>query len=298
MSKGMQWFRKKASKTDPGWQSQRSDEDSQSGLQSLTSTPYMLPKDFREMSRLDFQHYFMRQVMSGNYLAPLSQPRAVLDVACGTGRWMHEMALQFPQAQVVGVDVTLLSNEDFQKFPPNCSFRQCDILRGLPFAEQTFDFCHQRFLIFAVPFTSWPAILQEQIRITRSKGWIELTDSDLQFHNPGPETVKALQWISLACEQRGMDVRIGRKLGALIQTAGLMNVTVRRFSIPIGTWGGRIGDILAKNFSGALTTLKPLVTTLAHVSEEEFGRAADTWLKECNVYQTSCDFYVVFGQRP
>jgi tRNA G46 methylase TrmB len=66
----------------------------------------MLPSDDAEINRLDFQHYMLRYALRGNYLAPLTRPRGILDVGSGTGRWAMEMAAQYPEASVVGVDIT------------------------------------------------------------------------------------------------------------------------------------------------------------------------------------------------
>ncbi len=49
--------------------------------------PYVLPRDLEEMNRLDFQHYVLRQAFKGNFLAPVENPVAILDVGTGTGRW-------------------------------------------------------------------------------------------------------------------------------------------------------------------------------------------------------------------
>ncbi|HVB59579.1 MAG TPA: hypothetical protein VNE61_00170, partial [Ktedonobacteraceae bacterium] len=64
----------------------------------------MLPGSRQEIDRLDLQHYLLRYVLKGNYLAPIAQPARILDVGCGTGCWISEMALEFPQAELVGVD--------------------------------------------------------------------------------------------------------------------------------------------------------------------------------------------------
>src|SRR6266851_3835419 len=70
------------------------------GRRHVTGIPYALPKDLQEISRLDFQHYIYRNVLRGNFLVPLTDPTAILDVAAGTGIWGKEMAQQFPQARV------------------------------------------------------------------------------------------------------------------------------------------------------------------------------------------------------
>src|SRR5262245_38739441 len=66
------------------------------GRMRTVGLPYTLPHDVEEVNRLDFQHYMLRYAFQGIYAAPLKQPRDILDVGTGTGRWALEMAQYFP----------------------------------------------------------------------------------------------------------------------------------------------------------------------------------------------------------
>jgi hypothetical protein len=57
---------------------------------------------------LDFQHYIDRKSLGTNHVAPLDRPTRILHVIEGTVRWVVEMAVEFPDAQVVGLHVTPL----------------------------------------------------------------------------------------------------------------------------------------------------------------------------------------------
>src|SRR5579872_7331430 len=70
----------------------------------ISGAPYTLPDDRQEIGHIDLSHYLLRYVLKGNYLAPIVQPARILDIGCGSGRWLSEMALEFPQADLVGVD--------------------------------------------------------------------------------------------------------------------------------------------------------------------------------------------------
>src|SRR5579884_2987883 len=67
-----------------------------SGRRYRNDMPYLLPKDIQEVNRLDFQHFLLRQVLKGHYVAPVDTADKILDVACGTGRWMLDMGQEFP----------------------------------------------------------------------------------------------------------------------------------------------------------------------------------------------------------
>lgn len=60
--------------------------------------------------------------LHGNYAAPIGSPSSILDVGTGTGRWAREMAITFPNANVVGVDVNLSPDD-------GASSRRTDDLR-------------------------------------------------------------------------------------------------------------------------------------------------------------------------
>ncbi len=84
---------------------------------------YHMPNDQTEMERLDAQYEITKILLDGRlYLAPLSHehpPRKILDIATGTGRWAIEMADEFPEAQVIGTD---LSPIQASFVPPNLRF--------------------------------------------------------------------------------------------------------------------------------------------------------------------------------
>src|SRR5579871_6092935 len=142
----------------------------------LPDAPYLLPKDQQEDQRLHFQHYALHHAFGNHYLAPLSpQTRTILDVGCGTGIWAIDMAHQFPQAQIVGIDITLTSLPAV--LPETCVFCRADVLQGLPFADQQFSFTHQRLMVLAIPAGQWSPLVRELVRVTRAQGWLELLEA-------------------------------------------------------------------------------------------------------------------------
>ena len=156
------------------------------GRRRLSQVPYLLPKDTLETNRLDFQHYLLRSVLHGDYVAPVRpDSTAILDVGCGTGRWVIEMARAFPGAQVVGVDIDQ-PTQSAQSIPLNARFVQANLLKGLPFANRSFDLVHQRLLGLAIPAAHWPGVVRELVRVTWPGRYVELLESGDVFLHAGP----------------------------------------------------------------------------------------------------------------
>lgn len=109
------------------------------------------------------------------------------------GIWPAEMARLFPQAHIVGVDISAAS----LGYPcsSSCTFCLADVLKGLPFPEQQFEYVHQRLLVAAIPAVNWPAVIRELIRVTRPGGWVELLEMGVTLQHAGPETTRLLTWM-------------------------------------------------------------------------------------------------------
>lgn len=65
----------------------------------------------------------------------------VVDVGAGSGRWVVEVAEQFPFAHVYGID---LSPIEPTNAPVNAEFIVMDLTKGLEFDDRSTDFVHSR----------------------------------------------------------------------------------------------------------------------------------------------------------
>jgi tRNA G46 methylase TrmB len=74
-------------------------------------SPYTLPNDEQEAQRLDRQHkQFVATLHDSLYRVPLKKEdmKEVLDLGTGTGIWATDFAENFPEARVVGVDISAI----------------------------------------------------------------------------------------------------------------------------------------------------------------------------------------------
>ncbi len=267
------------------------------GRRHRVDTPYLLPQDGQEISRLDFQHYALRAALGGDYMAPLEAAtlRTILDVGCGTGRWARERAEEFPQALVTGLDIE--SHLPDILLPTNFRFVQANILMGLSFPDASFDFVHQRLLVGAIPAQQWPLILQELARVTRSHGWVEVLESGTIYHNAGPATKQFQAWWQAGEKALGFNLALMPQLDQMMRHTGLMNVHMETLELPLGKWGGRAGEMLAVDLHAVFTSFRAVYVSRLGVPAGLFERTLAALPEEWERHQTRYEFYIVYRQK-
>ncbi len=306
----MHWFRRRSSRKvttslAPTTPNQRSMFAWLGGRRVIADAPYMLPTDFSEVNRLDFQHFMLRFALRGNYIAPLQNPLAILDVGCGTGRWALEMAERWPEANVVGVDLTppqvdaqsRIGHTQPDRRPENYTFVIGNVLQGLPFADNTFDFVHQRLLYAAIPRPQWPEVIAELYRVAKPGGWVELVEGSLGAHTDGPAMQQLAQWIIAATSRRDIDMRISPHLPGYLRDAGFRDVRVREEYLPIGKHHGHLGQMVETDLLGVVSGLRGPIVAAGLTDLETYNATVAAWQKEIPLYHSSWPIYVIDGQK-
>jgi SAM-dependent methyltransferase len=263
---------------------------------SSDEVPYLLPRHPGEIDRLDIQHYALREMLGANYVAPVDAPRRVLDVGCGTGQWGFELCVQFPDALVIGLDVVAGKPEQ----PPRYQWVKGNMLLGLPFAPDQFDFVHQRLLVAGIPVASWPAVVADMVRVTRPGGWVELVEPPLRVEQGGPATQRLLDLTSGMSASLGLDTTsvVFDSLDDYLRQAGLTNVVRQLLSVPIGRWGGAVGCLLTTDLRSGFTRLCEVMQARSNLTADEgrdlLLRAQEEWEHG----RMSWTFAIAFGQKP
>ncbi len=139
-----------------------------------------------EMARLLDQDRLYTRGMGG-FLSERSNDltgfKHILDIGCGPGGWVQEIAFLYPEIEVEGIDISeqMIAYAQMQakvQGLQNAHFRVMDMARPLDFADQCFDLVNGRLIAF-LPTTAWPGFMGECVRITRRGGIIRLTETEL-----------------------------------------------------------------------------------------------------------------------
>jgi SAM-dependent methyltransferase len=258
---------------------------------------YLFPSHPSEIDRLDVQHYALRETLGVNYLAPVGQPGSVLDVGCGTGQWGFELGEEFPEAAVVGLDLVPSKAGS----PPNYRFVKANVLQGLPFASESFDFVHQRLMLAsAVPVSSWGDLLADLARVMRPGGWIELVEGIAEIDSGGPATRRLTELTQRLRRSLGLDTTgiVVHSLDSQLRREGMVRVQRRDVQLPIGEWGGPVGALMASDFRAAYARLDTVFESRFDLTSEEYRGLIGTAQAELDEYQSTGVVVAAFGQKP
>jgi SAM-dependent methyltransferase len=107
---------------------------------------YVCPNDERELERLEVYHHIFMLILGGAlHTAPLNDPELILDVGAGTGTWCIEMNEKYPDANIIGID---LSHIEYSL--PNCTFEVDDAENDWLWPQNHFDYIHFRCMVGAI----------------------------------------------------------------------------------------------------------------------------------------------------
>jgi len=198
------------------------------------------PNDATQNEQLDINHHLLTLALDNKlYLAPLEKPAKVLDIGTGTGIWAIDFADEFPECQVIGLDLSPIQPS---WVPPNCKFELDDASKTLTYPDNTFDYVHIRYMLGC--FKDWDAVYREAYRVLKPGGWIEHMDCSAGVYSDDgsiPQDSPFKTWKDLFHE-------VGLKMGQTFEvvdddryvgwmkSAGFANVENRLIKTPVGSW--------------------------------------------------------------
>ncbi|KIX97333.1 uncharacterized protein Z520_06785 [Fonsecaea multimorphosa CBS 102226] len=200
---------------------------------------YWGPNDDAQNDQLDIAHHIFFLLFDNKlFQAPIgSSPQEVLDVGTGTGIWAIDFADQFPSAIVTGTDLSPIQPD---WVAPNCRFVIEDCTGEWSFAPNRFDYIHVRCLFGSV--ADWPTFYQEVYAHLKPGGWFEQVEYSVDWiadDDSIPEGHifrKSSALYIEAGEKNGKTFRILDLQKDYVQKAGLINVTEKRYKMPLGPW--------------------------------------------------------------
>lgn len=284
--------------------------------QSSPGSHFFLPCDDEEADRLVIMHFLIKYAFNGNVVAPVIQnlrvkleenkayrPK-VLDVGCGPGTWVLEMATEFPNSDFHGIDLRTMFPSTIK--PQNTQFLQHDFFKNLPYPNESFEFVRMRSMLGFITQTQLTHLLSEIQRVLKPSGYIELLDVEYQIYRPGPICEAVLnRQLQSTMHKKGIDFLASHHLSTLLMSrpadGGFIDVHQHKVSIPIG-WGGQLGEVHAQNLSNLLQSMHPSIKK--DIAFNNKGQTIDIdalipkAIEECKATQSHMNWFVCYGQKP
>lgn len=234
-----------------------------------------------ETARLIHQHELITRFMGGLLPEGIngSNIKQVLDLACGPGGWVLDLAHAHPETLVTGIDISKTmvcyarASARVQGLE-NARFTIMDILEPLDFPDGTFDLVHARLLVTILPKEAWSQVIQQCMRVLRPGGILCLAESDMPLTNsPACEklTELCLRAMHLADYHAAPDKKylsITSLLGDFLYSVGCQQVQHHAHFLNYspgteGYWS------MFRNMEVLHELLKPFLLTMEVAAEDE-----------------------------
>ncbi|KAG1049523.1 hypothetical protein G6F43_008153 [Rhizopus delemar] len=271
-----------------------SDLDAIRGCHNEKDVTYWLPKDEKEQERLKVQHFAIKELYEGNVLSSVrntldfEKGLSVLDVGCGAGAWIMDMKEEYPECIFDGCDIVDAVDEaaKLNEF----TFNYGNVVQGLPYADNTFDLVHIRFLVLALREDQWPMAIQELVRVTKPGGMIQLTELDLHPLNTDCEPFVVVESaVHEVCKKKGQNPRIALEIERmLLETERVKVIQTDYRSCDMSSDTDTARKFRWDYFETLKTIMPTLKPWLGLESDEEVARLVDSYghclaTRECHI---------------
>ncbi|KAJ3123073.1 hypothetical protein HK100_011732 [Physocladia obscura] len=256
---------------------------------SVEASAYALPSDEIEQNRLETQHYILQAIFHGDIVCPNAKELValasskVLDVGCAKGFWLQSVRKEYPLSEYHGVDLMISKDTSATNISDenNVFLKFGNVLEGLPYDDNTFDFVHQRFLTLGMPKDKFSESLQELVRVTKAGGWIEVIEGDLMVYKAGPYSKQLSQALIGAMQARGLDCYAATNLEwhARKLTEHISNAEFKTIHTPYND-DSPVGKLNGPNGKAAFLALEDWMHKSMGVTREEYRELVENCVTE------------------
>ena len=265
-----------------------------------------------EMARLLDQDKLITEAMEGLFpeQSDLSNVSDVLDIACGPGGWVHEVAHAYPQMEVTGIDISKTMIEYARAHArvrglKNTRFRVMNALKPLDFPNESFDLVNARAIFTFMPPATWSELMQGCMRILRSGGIIRFTEVEMGFAStPAFERYcgifnRALQLAGQSFSPNGLHVGITPMLGRFLRNAGFQHIQKKAHVIDFSS-GEEAHTGFYQDLKLGFKLGQPFMVKRGATTQEELDRLYEQALDEMQSDEFCALWFLltVWGKKP
>jgi SAM-dependent methyltransferase len=186
------------------------------------------------------------------------------------GTWIKDTAVALPSSvTLTGIDVSSrLWDRALETSYPNITFLEGTAISLPPEWTDTFALVQQRLLLPCLKRDEWPVAIAEIHRVLRPGGWVQFTEHVEYVGGPCTKKMETEYYRKLYDEKNGLWSTVGPQLPTLLRDAGFDECHVVERPLPIGSWGGKVGEMTRKNLSDVLRAFIPQAAQKGFVEQE------------------------------
>ena len=265
-----------------------------------------------EMARLMRQDHLLTKGMGGLFPEGLDLGRVehILDIACGPGGWVQEVAFAHADIDVTGVDIsermiTYAKAQAQAQRLPNAHFRVMNALQRLDFPDNSFDLVNTRLIVAFMLPNVWPTFLQECWRILKPGGILRLTDLEwglsnkVAFEKISDQFNQALHKAGQSFSPNGTHMGILPVLRRLVSDTGFTDIGQKAHAIDF-SYGLEAHEGFYHDLAAAFKLLQPFISKWGIASPAELDETYQQALREM-AEEDFCGMWIlltVWGYKP
>ncbi|CAG8461880.1 11621_t:CDS:2, partial [Acaulospora colombiana] len=205
---------------------------------------YIFPSDIEEIDRQQQQHYYFKHIFRTNISAPAEYKIHSIShqQRCGAGIWLLELATEYEKSEFFGVDMSPVFPAHIK--PSNSNFIKANVLNGLPFPPNEFDYIHISFMHGSFKDDQWQNIvIPELIRVLKPGGWLEFYDVEIISINGGPLVMRLTKSVLQLIYIAGLNPKSPTLIKDWLSSYACLKDIKEIIRYPyIGKWKGEIID--------------------------------------------------------
>ncbi|CAG8582672.1 270_t:CDS:2 [Dentiscutata erythropus] len=208
----------------------------------------------REQENLALRHNIVREIFNSNLLSPIhselkSGGLRVLDVG-----------------------------------PKNVDFVTANVIDGLPFGDNSFDFVYVRNMAYDIQESQWSSLIKECTRVLKPGGYIEITEAELRALNCGPLLKKLSKKFFDYILSTKVNLLISEKIEEILKSTNKYHDIIDHHQRPfaLGCWPTHLKDAY-RTYS--LDVFRSVIK-FSDVKEKDYDQTVQKLMSEANSYRT------------
>jgi SAM-dependent methyltransferase len=268
-----------------------------------------------ELARLINQDQITTKAMGGPFSGLIAEEiaglRSILDLACGPGGWVLDVAFAHPNIEIAGIDISqgmidyAYARARSQGLT-NASFGVMDITQLLDFTSASFDLLNVRFVGGVLLRTAWEPLIAECTRLLRPGGILRLTEAIDWGTGTTSAFARMGELLSLAAWRGGYgfspdghEIGITPMLPRLLRRAGYQQVKNKAHALEQSRDAENWIDSY-RNYEVAYVLLQPFLVKTGVITQEEVESLYQRMLTEMrsDAFCAMWHFMTVWGKKP